>query len=574
MFISYSRSDKAYVERLATHLADAGVPVWFDHAMVPGDQWEEVIIEKINTCAAVLIVMTPESKASKWVKREISHAEGQDKRLIPLLLAGKVFFRLSDYHYADVRDGRLPNERLIDELLALAGSTAAGPAEAPPSQSPANIAAATIGWSTVQIGFAGRGIRQQVPPLSEAHQLIFDPAILDGLFPQATSASYPPALAEDVLLVAGGDRRLYGVDGHTGAVRWSVAGRDGILSTPLAVQGRRVLVYDSTTHLHCIDTNSGELLWSRLLTYPASQIRLHTTPSTVYVAVGNQPTPTQQPAVSSNPTVATVQTGVAIIGAFRGRPEGRIIAFDLAIGVERWQGSTNLGQPLFALDDHVVVCRGRRVVSLSAEAGKVRWECAVDQEPTALFADVDNVICGTVSGRVANIDPASGTRRWQVIPRPRPSVRFLPGDPITWRLGVADGVVIAARPEGKRVYGLDATTGESGWHVHVSGWGGQLSAVAVADGVAYVGSRDMHAIEVATGRVRWVYRPDGRASAAAVDGSNVYFGTDRSIYAVAASTGEPHWRHPVGRWLGTAPTVANGHVYVIDGDATVTALMA
>jgi hypothetical protein len=48
-FISYSRRDRRYVERLASHLKHAGVRTWFDDEIPIGDRFEKVIRSKIDT---------------------------------------------------------------------------------------------------------------------------------------------------------------------------------------------------------------------------------------------------------------------------------------------------------------------------------------------------------------------------------------------------------------------------------------------------------------------------------------------------------------------------------------------
>jgi len=110
VFISYShRGDSAYVESLATHLTNAGVPVWLDREIAVGDRWERVIRDQIDACVALIVVMTPQADASIWVSREINYAEAKMKPIFPLLLRGDPFFRLGNIQYENVTDGRMPS---------------------------------------------------------------------------------------------------------------------------------------------------------------------------------------------------------------------------------------------------------------------------------------------------------------------------------------------------------------------------------------------------------------------------------------------------------------------------------
>jgi hypothetical protein len=132
VFISYRHDavDRSYVERLVEVMSDAGLPVWFDRQLITGDRWHSVIQERIDTCAAFVVVMTSAADASPWVNREIAQAEDTGKPIFPLLLEGERFFRLADLQYQDVRGGLLPDRAFIDRLVQISGqATVATPAE-------------------------------------------------------------------------------------------------------------------------------------------------------------------------------------------------------------------------------------------------------------------------------------------------------------------------------------------------------------------------------------------------------------------------------------------------------------
>jgi hypothetical protein len=98
VFLSYGGDGdgRPYARRLAQHLTESGVGVWFDGNVTPGDEWPEVLAEKIDTSAALVVVMTPEAGQSRWVTREILRAERLAKPIVPLLLAGMPLFTLDD----------------------------------------------------------------------------------------------------------------------------------------------------------------------------------------------------------------------------------------------------------------------------------------------------------------------------------------------------------------------------------------------------------------------------------------------------------------------------------------------
>jgi tetratricopeptide (TPR) repeat protein len=127
VFISYARADQDYVDRLAEHLRTNGVTPWFDRETDYGEQWPEVIREHVDGCWAFVVVMSPASEKSKWVKREIVRAEQQAKATLPLLLDGLVFFELNTTQCEDVSDGRLPSPTFLKRLRHLTSMTTATP---------------------------------------------------------------------------------------------------------------------------------------------------------------------------------------------------------------------------------------------------------------------------------------------------------------------------------------------------------------------------------------------------------------------------------------------------------------
>ncbi len=57
LMLSYSRESKDFVGRLALTLKERGIDVWYDHDLLPGDDYSKVIEEHIITSAAVLVVL-------------------------------------------------------------------------------------------------------------------------------------------------------------------------------------------------------------------------------------------------------------------------------------------------------------------------------------------------------------------------------------------------------------------------------------------------------------------------------------------------------------------------------------
>jgi hypothetical protein len=117
VFISYSRADRVYVDKVAAHLRSADVTVWYDYELSAGDRFDAEIEQQILTCAAFVVVLSPASARSEWVRREIRFAQDQGKPVLPLLLepcTGPI--RLQELHRDDVQGGRVPPARFMDRL--------------------------------------------------------------------------------------------------------------------------------------------------------------------------------------------------------------------------------------------------------------------------------------------------------------------------------------------------------------------------------------------------------------------------------------------------------------------------
>jgi hypothetical protein len=117
IFISYSKQNKAYAYALADFLQAHGFNIWIDRSDIEyGVDWWDAIVEGLRGCAAFLVVMTPESKASEWVKREVFLALQQRKAVFPLLLNGDNWELFVLTQYADVTDGAMPDGDLLKRM--------------------------------------------------------------------------------------------------------------------------------------------------------------------------------------------------------------------------------------------------------------------------------------------------------------------------------------------------------------------------------------------------------------------------------------------------------------------------
>lgn len=85
IFISYSRTDSTFVDRLERDLLNYGFHPWVDRSEIPGGKdWMKEIQRAIDDCQVLLVVLSPDAVASEYVPMEYRHALRKKKQTIPL----------------------------------------------------------------------------------------------------------------------------------------------------------------------------------------------------------------------------------------------------------------------------------------------------------------------------------------------------------------------------------------------------------------------------------------------------------------------------------------------------------
>jgi adenylate cyclase len=87
VFVSYSRSDKERVAPLVAAIKAKGWSVWWDPAIDAGQQFDDQIDAELQAASAVLVVWTPTSVASRWVRGEARDA-AERGILVPVRFEG------------------------------------------------------------------------------------------------------------------------------------------------------------------------------------------------------------------------------------------------------------------------------------------------------------------------------------------------------------------------------------------------------------------------------------------------------------------------------------------------------
>ncbi len=84
LFVSYSSHDQSFLVDVQSCMKKYQLTYWLDqHDVRPGDDVQDKIQSQLKDSNALLVIFTEESAASKWVNREISIAQLNNKRILP-----------------------------------------------------------------------------------------------------------------------------------------------------------------------------------------------------------------------------------------------------------------------------------------------------------------------------------------------------------------------------------------------------------------------------------------------------------------------------------------------------------
>ena len=98
VFISYSREDRAFVERLAKVLHSAGVKTWIDTQNISaGGNWQQEIEKGLLNADVLLYVASSKANASAWTDFELQAYLKGPGRIIPIIIDEAGPNRLPDF---------------------------------------------------------------------------------------------------------------------------------------------------------------------------------------------------------------------------------------------------------------------------------------------------------------------------------------------------------------------------------------------------------------------------------------------------------------------------------------------
>src|ERR1700693_1389766 len=82
VFVSHATEDAALAHRLAAFLEACGIQCFLaSRDIPPGAVWDEAVVDGIDHCAGMVLVLSTRANASSFVKNEINRAFSKNKTL-------------------------------------------------------------------------------------------------------------------------------------------------------------------------------------------------------------------------------------------------------------------------------------------------------------------------------------------------------------------------------------------------------------------------------------------------------------------------------------------------------------
>jgi len=372
-----------------------------------------------------------------------------------------------------------------------------------------------------------------------------------------------PAVVEGVVYVGDWSGNFYAIDIKTGKPRWTYkakihgqvyAGQIVSSAAVADVKGERTVYFGGGKTLYALRAEDGKLRWKHEVGRP-----------------GDDDDPSE---IESSPVVADgmVIFGTDVHNSGKGEPAG-VIALDAATGKERW---TTITAPT----------EGEGATGPGC--GDVWGSPTVDPAARLVFVGTGNCTSspdgyGRFAEAIVALDLTTGEVRWTYQPHApnrddldfagAPNLFSAGGRPLVG-LGNKDAVY----------YALDRATGELVWRTQVTepgisrpnanySTGGFIGATAIADGVvvggtAVGGTPSLHALDAATGAMKWQQpEPSDTYASAAVANGIVFLGstTDFTFRALDLQTGEVLWSKALKGGVAGGAAIVGDDVMAVAG---------
>lgn len=154
VFVSHSTHDRGFVEKqIVPVLEENGYRPWYaPQATLTGEQWEDSIRSGLESCELFLVVLSPASVKSEWVRAEVHWAiNNRKEKVLPVLMQScrpeDLHLQLPLLQHLDFSsDNSLARNRLIAALKDAGTHKREGARSSGPSPLSQKAAAFLAGW--------------------------------------------------------------------------------------------------------------------------------------------------------------------------------------------------------------------------------------------------------------------------------------------------------------------------------------------------------------------------------------------------------------------------------------------
>ena len=148
VFISYAREDHAHASAIKEALTDGGYSVWGDWLLNPGEKWTDVIVDALEACTVLVVLVSEYAARSDHVDNEVAVA-GDRKTVRPIFLpalleptqmSGNLRYWLARAQWINLYDHSQPEwpEVVVRAVAVQLGPRAAEVAEVGSPQAPSD----------------------------------------------------------------------------------------------------------------------------------------------------------------------------------------------------------------------------------------------------------------------------------------------------------------------------------------------------------------------------------------------------------------------------------------------------
>ncbi len=175
VFVSYASADRERARSLSEVLGARGWTVWWDRTIPPGRVFDEVIQDELNAAKCVVVLWSPASVRSNWVKTEAAEAAARGV-LVPALVddvAPPIEFKRIQAANLTEWDGDAGHAEVatllasVDRLVRGGAPPVVAPAPRPPPPRSAGRGAGLLAGAIALAAVAGAGawaLRRQPAP--------------------------------------------------------------------------------------------------------------------------------------------------------------------------------------------------------------------------------------------------------------------------------------------------------------------------------------------------------------------------------------------------------------------------